>query len=89
MRFLILVIVIILILTGCNAQEIARAEKDSESAKNGLNRKLEVYSHSGELLKTYSGKFDIEYSEEGGKIKFDLNNKRMLIYNAVVVCEEQ
>jgi hypothetical protein len=75
-------------LSGCGAQEKARNEKDIKSADEGLNRILKVYSNDGKKLKEYKGKFDIEQSDENGKVKFDIGDKRIIIYNAIVTCEE-
>lgn len=84
----------ILFLTACNAQEQARSKKDHESAKNGLSRTLKVYSQGGEVLETYTGKFDIDPDTTGQKIKFDIpkgdgTTKRIIIYNALAICEEE
>ena len=52
----------------------------------GLERTAEVYDYNGNLLKTYSGKFDVESSVE--RVKFDIDGKRIMIYNAIVIIEE-
>ena len=73
-------------LTGCASLE--RWGKDiSSDVSGGLDRTVEVYDYSGNLLKEYSGKIDLESNEEG-KVKFDLDGKRYIIYNAIVVVEE-
>lgn len=73
-------------LTGCKTWE--RAFKDFESSISGLDRVVTVYDN-GEVIRTYRGKIDIEVNEYGNKVKFDVNGKRVIIYNAVVVVEEQ
>lgn len=46
---------------------------------DGLKRTISVYDIEGDLIKEYSGKFDIGY--DGNKILFDdENNKRHIIY---------
>lgn len=50
---------------------------------------MKVYSHEGELLAEYEGKFDISENESGTKVKFDLNGKRTIIYNAIVIVDEK
>jgi hypothetical protein len=82
------------LLTGC--QSFDRAVKDMDSNLNGgLNRVLTVYDQNGKPIKTYQGKFDIDPNTDanggttGTKIKFDLNGKRVIIYNATVIVEEQ
>lgn len=49
---------------------------------DGLPRKVNVYSYTGNLLATYEGKIDLEENES--KVLFDLDGKRYVYYNAVV-----
>jgi hypothetical protein len=39
-------------------------------------------------MTTYKGKFDISENSDGTKVKFDINGKRVMIYNAIVIVEE-
>lgn len=57
-----------------------RAFKTQESNfNNGIKRKVEVYDAVGNLIKTYEGKFDIDYDDD--RIIFDdENSKRHVIY---------
>ena len=57
-----------------------RAYKTQESNfHNGIERIVEVYDATGNLLKTYSGKFDVDYDDN--RIIFDdENGKRHVIY---------
>lgn len=81
--------VIIVMLSGCDTASMERYTKDSESNLNGgLSRTLKVYSQTGELIKAYDGKFDIDPNTVDGKVKFDLNGKRTIIYNALVIVDE-
>ena len=60
------------------AGERARKTQDS-NLKYGLNRRIEVYDATGNLIKTYEGKFDIEYDSD--RIIFDDENRlRHIIY---------
>lgn len=53
----------------------------------GLDRTVTVYDYNGSVIKQYEGKFDIKESET--KVMFDdENGKRVNIYNAVVIVEE-
>lgn len=48
----------------------ARAYKTQESNFNmGINRKVTVYDMEGDVIKEYTGKFDIEYDDD--RILFD------------------
>jgi hypothetical protein len=55
----------------------------------GLDRHMEVYTPDGTLVRTYEGKFDIEANEYGNKVLFDVDGKRIIIYNAIVIVEEK
>ena len=68
-----------------------RAFKSQESDFNyGIERSVEVYDATGNLLKTYSGKFDVDYDDN--RIIFDdENNKRHVIYypTGTVIIDEK
>lgn len=55
----------------------------------GMERIVKVYSGDGELIEQYEGKIDIQDTEYGNKVLFDINGKRVVIYNATVVIEEK
>lgn len=57
--------------------------------KGGLDRIVTVYDNSGNPIATYEGKIDIEESEYGNKVKFDLDGKRVILYNCSVIIEEK
>ena len=72
---------------GCESCE--RWQKDMASEYGGgLERTLEVYSYDGDLLKKYEGEFDFEITENG-RVKADINGKRIIIFNAIVISEEK
>jgi len=54
----------------------------------GLKRTAKVYSSDGDLIAQYEGKFDVQSSEFGNKVLFDIDGKRVIIYNATVIVEE-
>lgn len=55
----------------------------------GLDRTVTVYDSSGNQIAVYEGKIDIEDSEYGNKVKFDLDGKRVMLYNCSVIVEEK
>lgn len=77
----------VLLLGGCS-QKFQRGVKDFQSKWVGLERKVTVYSASGEPVRTYQGRIDIEPTEYGNKIKFAHDGRMVLIYNMGVVVEE-
>ena len=73
-------------LGGCAS--LSRAGKSFESDRSGgLDRTVEVYTNTGELLTTYEGKIDIQY--EDSRTLFDLDGKRYTINGGIVVVEEK
>ena len=68
----------VLIVSMAACSSFNRKIKDTTSDfGGGLNRTI---------IKTYEGKCDIEESEN--KVLFDINGKRTIIYNAIVIAEE-
>lgn len=53
----------------------------------GMQRTVEVYTNTGELMTTYEGKIDIQY--EDNRTLFDLDGKRYTINGGIVIVEEQ
>ena len=74
-----------------NTESGARAIKDYQSnVTGGISRTVTVYDISGEVIKTYDGKFDVEYDSD--RIKFDdENGKRHVIYytTGTVIVDEK
>ena len=70
----------------------AAGERDiktfTSNTGGGLVRTVEVYDQSGKLIKTYKGKIDVQDTEYGNKVLFDLNGKRTVIYNGTVIVQE-
>jgi hypothetical protein len=86
--FGVMVAVSLLIFAGC--ESMGRDIKTTQSEwVGGLDRHISVYSQSGTLLAEYDGRVDIEDSEYGNKVLFDLNGKRTIVYNAVVIIQEK
>jgi Domain of unknown function (DUF5052) len=77
----------LLSLTGCESFE--RLTKNIDSEMGGLERKVEVYDQQGKLIRTYEGKLDVQVNDYGNKVLFDLDGKRVQLFNATVIVEEQ
>jgi uncharacterized membrane protein len=60
----------------------ALIDQKSEFA-NGFDRTVTVYTASGDVIATYTGKIDID-TNDGGYIKFDFEGKRYIYYNCFV-----
>ena len=74
--------------TGCS-EGFQRMIKDFDSNYNGgLDRKITAYDYSGNVLYEYEGRVDIQINDS--KVLFDTpEGKRVILYNAIVVTEEQ
>jgi hypothetical protein len=81
----VLIIVAIAVANGANFQ---RGWKSLQSNYGGgLNRTITVYDYNGNPIKSWSGKFDVQESES--RVFFDdENGKRVIIYNGIVINEE-
>ncbi len=84
---IVLLLVLVLALSSCKS--IERDIKDYKSSWTGLKRTVQVYSQDGKLIKEYEGKIDIEVNDYGNKVKFDVDGKRVIINNAIVIIEEE
>ena len=81
----VLLATMILALTGCASWN--REWKSFKSdISGGLNRTVTVYSYDGDILGQWSGKFDVSESEN--ETFFDINGKRVIIQNAIIINEE-
>lgn len=89
-KILVLLVAIIMVisLSGCASWD--RFVKTwSSDVGDGLDRVVTIYSSDGTVIKDYEGKIDVEDTEYGNKVLFDLNGKRIIWYNATVGVEEQ
>ena len=77
----------VILLTGCSSMQ-RDIKSTTSDFSGGLNRHIQVYSDNGTLISEYNGKCDIEDTEYGNKVLFDLNGKRTIIYNATVIIQE-
>lgn len=53
----------------------------------GLDRTVTVYAYDGTVIKTYTGKIDISDNSDT-EVLFDMDGKRVIITNAIVIVEE-
>lgn len=83
---LALILSVSLTLSGCASCDRGWKTLGSDLG-GGLYRTVKVYDYNGDLLAEYEGKIDIEEAES--KVFFDVNGKRIIIYNAIVITEEK
>lgn len=64
-----------------------RALKTQESNfGGGLYRTVEVYSYDGDLIKSWSGEFDV--TENDQETFFDIDGRRVIIQGGIIINEE-
>ena len=87
-KFIVLMMfAIVLMFSSCKVAE--RSIRNVTSSVVGLDRIVSVYDGNGDKLAEYTGKIDIETNDYGNKVKFDVDGKRIMIYNAIVIVEEK
>lgn len=80
---------LIILISGASCSSCDRTVKDIGSDINGgLNRTVKVYDFNGRVITTYKGKIDLE-PNDSGVVKFELDGKRYMYYNAFVEVIEQ
>lgn len=74
--------------TGCASCE--RGWKTITSDMDGgLERTVTLYDENGGIIRTWSGKFDVQSSQTEGKVFFDgEDGRRVIIHGGIVVIEE-
>lgn len=88
-KIALLVIMLLCISTplgGCASTSRCSKSWDS-NMQGGLERKVTVYAYDGTVIKTWEGKIDIS-EESDSEVLFDLNGKRIIITNGIVITEE-
>ena len=80
-----LLAIMMLSLAGCASWNRELKSFKSDVA-GGLNRTVTAYSYDGDVLGQWSGKFDVSESEN--ETFFDINGKRVIIQNAIIINEE-
>lgn len=78
----------VLLFTGC--ESCSREMKSIKSDMGGgLNRTVSVYSYDGDLIKSWTGKFDVAENPNKNQVYFDnQNGKRIIIDGGIIINEE-
>lgn len=69
--------------TGCTASTARACKSCQSNVSGGLERTINIYTVTGELIATYNGKIDID-DNTNGSIMFDIDGKRYVYYNAII-----
>ena len=85
--YLILLLVLLTLTTGCASR--SRALKETKrDLQGGIPRVIYVHDYTGNLLYKYEGQIEIIAASTNGRIVFEVDNKRIILYNAIVITEE-
>ena len=80
-------ICMLLIGSLCGCAGFQRGMKSiGSNITGGLDRTVTVYSYDGKKLGEWSGKFDVSSSEQ--ETFFDINGKRVILQNGIIINEE-
>lgn len=85
---IVAVAVIISVSVWTQTESYSRFSKSVQSDfDGGLDRVVTLYDYNGNPIKEWNGKIDVQ--ENDTKVFFDLEGKRVVIYNGIVVTEEK
>ena len=80
-------ICMLLIGSLCGCASFQRGMKSiGSNITGGLDRTVTVYSYDGKKLGEWSGKFDVSSSEQ--ETFFDIDGKRVILQNGIIINEE-
>ena len=87
-KFIAIVLVLIMSLSmfiGCASWQRGLKSTVSDFT-GGLYRRVTAYSYDGDVLGVWEGKFDV--SESSTETFFDINGKRVILQNCIIINEE-
>ena len=80
-------ICMLLIGSLCGCAGFQRGMKSiGSNIAGGLDRTVTIYSYDGKKLGEWSGKFDVSSSEQ--ETFFDIDGKRVILQNGIIINEE-
>ena len=81
---------IMLALAGCTESTRRDIKTTVSEWTGGMNRTITAYDYTGKPIKSWKGKVDIAAPNSGPpRVLFDINGKRVIIYNAIVIAEQE
>lgn len=87
-KFIAIILALVMCLTmftGCASWQRGMKSLGSDFS-GGLYRRVTAYSYNGDVLGVWEGKFDV--SESTTETFFDLNGKRVILQNCIIINEE-
>lgn len=86
--------VLLVAVSSCTESFDRSVKSFSSNYGGGLNRKVTVYDYSGNEVKSWEGKFDIQMGNASGMpyVEFDIptsnGKKRVIIQGGIIIDEE-
>lgn len=88
MKKFILFIITMLVLTSCTETFKRNVKSLRSEYSGGLYRKVEVYDYSGNLLRSYEGRFDVQETQSDYIYFDDENGRRVIVHGGIIINEE-
>ena len=91
LKLLVYALIIVLVIIGIGLLSPSSTRRNIKSMVSdytgGLNRTITLYDFNGNKIKSWTGRFDVDDNES--RVFFDdEDGKRVIIYNGIVVNEE-
>jgi hypothetical protein len=83
MKKLLFLVAFTVVMSGCAGAELMGSQFVGSTA--GINRRITLYSATGNVIRTYEGRFAID--SEGGEVDFIVDGKRITL-NGTYIVEE-
>ena len=88
MKKFILFIITMLVLTSCTETFKRNMKSLRSEYSGGLYRKVEVYDYSGNLLRSYEGRFDVQETQSDFIYFDDEDGRRVIVHGGIIINEE-
>ncbi len=90
MKRILIVLTLVLSLGFTSCESCSREMKSIKSDIGGeLNRTITLYDYNGQVIKSWTGKFDVTENANKNQIYFDdQNGKRVIIDGGIIINEE-
>ena len=84
---LVVMFIVTFSLTSC--ERCSQSLHSFGSNMSGLDRKVILYDYCGDTIQIWEGDLNVVSNRGTQEIYFDINGKRTIIYNGIVVVQEK
>ena len=85
---LILFALVALLATSCTESFKRELKSLKSDYGGGLYRRVEVYDYSGNILRTFEGRFDVQETQSDYIYFDDANGRRVIVHGGIIINEE-